>query len=155
MSTTSSAILAPASIFSENLIKPLLANRLTDRKLLFITKICVVVFGVVASIMASLRSNIYELVGESSILSLVSLFVPLTLGLYWRKANGTGAILSMISGILAWLVFEHLLSNDTTANTAVVEQYASLEIPSLIPATVISLVAMVLGSILTKPSARF
>ena len=81
--------------------------------------------------MACLRSNIYELVGESSILSLVSLFVPLTLGLYWRKSNGIGALASMLSGLLAYIIFENL----------------DLEYPSLVLATIVSLIAMVLGSL--------
>jgi SSS family solute:Na+ symporter len=80
--------------------------------------------------MACMRSNIYELVGESSILSLVSLFVPLTLGLYWKKASGAGAIASMFAGILSWLILE----------------LADSEIPPLIPATMISLMAMIVGS---------
>lgn len=130
MSTTSSALLAPASIFSENLIKPLFVHRISDSQLLFITKLCVVFFSIVASVMACLRSNIYELVGESSILSLVSLFVPLTLGLYWKKASSTGAICSMLFGILSWLLFETI----------------EMEIPALIPATLISLFAMIAGS---------
>jgi solute:Na+ symporter, SSS family len=131
MSTTSAAILAPASILSENLIKPLLRHRIKDSQFLFITKMSVLLFSLLASIMACMRSNIYELVGESSILSLVSLFVPLTLGLYWRRANAGGAIASMISGMTAWIIFEQ---ND-------------VGVPSLIPATGISFAAMVIGSL--------
>ena len=131
MSTTSSAILAPASIFSENLIKPLLKDRIPDAKFLIITKLCVVFFSVIASIMACMRSNIYELVGESSILSLVSLFIPLTFGLYWKKANSTGAVISMFAGIGSWLILENM----------------DLDIPALIPATLISLVCMIAGSL--------
>jgi solute:Na+ symporter, SSS family len=132
MSTTSSAILAPASIFSENLIKPLLKDRIKDSQLLLITKFSVVFFSITASIMACMRSNIYELVGESSILSLVSLFIPLTLGLYWKKANATGAILSMFTGIGTWSIFE-IIGSDW---------------PSLVPATIIGLIAMIIGSLL-------
>ncbi len=92
MSTASSAILAPASIFSENVVKPLLRHRLDDRHFLILTRVSVLLFGAIATLMACLRSNIYELVGESSILSLVSLLVPLVMGLYWKKANHIGAL---------------------------------------------------------------
>jgi solute:Na+ symporter, SSS family len=138
MSTTSSAILAPASIFSENLIKPLFGHRIKDSDFLLITKACVVLFSVIASVMACMRSNIYELVGESSILSLVSLFIPLTFGLYWKKANSVGSIASMFSGILAWLVF----------------QFIDSDIPALIPATIVSLSAMVTGSLIARQSTN-
>lgn len=129
MSTTSSSILAPAAIFSENLLKPLIGHRYTDKQLLMMTRICVLIFAASATIMACLRSNIYELVGESSILSLVSLFVPLTLGLYWKKANSTGALLSMVLGMITWIIFEVC---DTSW-------------PSLVPATIVSLLGMLAG----------
>jgi SSS family transporter len=135
MSTTSSAILAPSSIFSENLIKPLMKGRLSDSQLLFVTRISILLFSAVATVMACLRENIYELVSESSILSLVSLFAPLTLGLYWKRANGVGAILSMVSGLSTWLFFNFLYP---------------LEIPSLVPATLVSLGSLVIGSLIWK-----
>ncbi|MBS1506662.1 MAG: sodium:solute symporter family protein [Bacteroidetes bacterium] len=131
MSTTSSAILAPAAILSENFIRPLSNDRFTDKQLLLITRLCVLGFATVATVMACLRSNIYELVGESSILSLVSLFAPLAMGLYWKRANSTGAFLAMICGTITWIFFE----------------FADTSWPSLFPATIVSFVAMILGSL--------
>ncbi|HEY8935839.1 MAG TPA: sodium:solute symporter family protein [Cyclobacteriaceae bacterium] len=130
MSTTSSAILAPAAIFSENIVKPLTKKRFTDKQLLYLTRISVLIFSALATIMACMRSNIYELVGESSVLSLVSLFAPLTLGLYWKRASSGGALLSMISGIITWLIF-YIYETDW---------------PALVPATFISFVALIAGS---------
>ncbi len=134
MSTTSSALLAPAAIFSENLIKPIFGHRIGDKELLLTTRLSILVFSLVASVMASMRSNIYELVGESSILSLVSLFVPLTLGLYWRRSSAAGAIAAMISGMTAWLIFERW----------------DIGVPSLVPATTVSLVVMIGVSLLSE-----
>lgn len=130
MSTTSSAILAPAAIFSENLMKPLTKDRLTDKQLLRVTRISVLGFSILATVMASIRTNIYELVGESSIISLVSLFAPLTFGLYWKKASATGALLSMVLGTFTWFVFEQMESGW----------------PSLVPGLLVSVAAMIIGS---------
>src|SRR5690606_13725943 len=138
MSITSSAILAPASIVSENLIKPLFKNKLKDAQLLMTTKLSILVFSVVATVMACLRSNIFELVSESSILSLVSLFVPLVMGLYWKRANSSGALLSMTMGILTWIIFE----------------YFETDWPSLVPATLVSFLVMISGSLLIRSKSR-
>ncbi len=132
MSTTSSAILAPASILSENFIKPIVKHRYSDKQFLVLTRICVLIFSVLATIMASLRSNIYELVGESSILSLVSLFAPLVFGLYWKRSSSGGALLSMVLGMLTWIIFE----------------FYETSWPSLVPATLVSIAAMIAGSII-------
>ncbi len=132
MSTTSSAILAPAAIFSENLVRPLLKEKLSDRHMLVLTRASVLVFSSIATVMACFRSNIYKLVGDSSVLSLVTLLAALVFGLYWRKANSIGAILSMITGFFTWIVFEFIY--DT-------------QLPSLVPATIVSIVSLVVGSL--------
>lgn len=134
MSTTSSAILAPAAIFSENLIKPLSKGKLKDKQLLIITRLCVLGFAGVATVMACLRSNIYELVGESSILSLVSLLAPMVLGLYWKKANANGALLAMVLGSLTLAFFS----------------FYDVGWPALLPATLVSFLAMIGGSLFLK-----
>lgn len=135
MSTTSSALLAPAAIFSNNLINPLMRNRLSDMQLLYTTRISILFFATVATIMACLRENIYELVAESSVLSLVSLFAPLTFGMYWRRTSSGGAVLSMVIGLFVWLFLEWIYP---------------LEIPSLVPATIASITALILGSLIWK-----
>jgi solute:Na+ symporter, SSS family len=132
MSTTSSAILAPAAIFSENLIKPLIRHKVKDKDLLIITRLSVLLFSFSATVMACLRSNIYELVGESSILSLVSLFAPLTFGLYWKRSSAAGALLSMVFGMITWIIFE----------------VYETEWPSLVPATVVGITMMIGGSLI-------
>jgi Na+/proline symporter len=134
MSTTSSAILAPAAIFSENLIKPLTRHRYSDKEFLTITRISVLGFSAIATVMACLRSNIYELVGESSILSLVSLFAPLVLGLYWKRASSAGALLAMVSGIVTWFIANQL----------------DITWPGLVPALLVSVLAMIGGSLIWK-----
>jgi Na+/proline symporter len=123
--------LAPAAIFSENLVKPLMKGKLSDAQLLKVTRISILVFSVIATVMACVRTNIYELVGESSVLSLVSLFAPLAFGLYWKRASAIGALLSMVTGMLTWIIFEVLKTSW----------------PSLIPALIVSLLAMVVGSL--------
>ena len=132
MSTTSSAILAPASILSENVIRPLGRHRLSDRQLLLFTRVGVLIFSGLATVMATMRSNIYELVGESSILSLVSLFAPLVFGLYWKGSSSGGALLSMVLGMLTWIIFE----------------FYDTGWPALVPATLVSIAAMVAGSVI-------
>jgi SSS family solute:Na+ symporter len=132
MSTTSSAILAPAAIFSENLVKPLFGHKFSDKQLLVLTKASVLLFSAIATLMACMRSNIYELVRESSVLSLVSLFIPMALGLYWKKASPAGAFLSMVLGMITWIIFEVLRT----------------DWPGLVPATIASAIGMIVGSLI-------
>lgn len=135
MSTTSATILAPSALVSENIIKPFYKKELTDASLLIATRVTVLIYALISTGMAMVQKNIYELVGGASILSLVSLFVPMTAGLYWKRATGGGAIVSMALGTVVYLLAEFVWPGD---------------IPALVPGTLASLVGMVVGSLLIK-----
>lgn len=105
LSTTAGAILAPATIIGENLIRPIY-RKMSDQMLLRTMRFSVVGVAVCSAVMATTNTNIYELVADSSILSLVSLFVPLTAGLYWKRASDMGALLSILGGMAGWIVGE-------------------------------------------------
>jgi Na+/proline symporter len=102
ISTASGAILAPASILSENLLRPFF-KEITDKKLLALSRGSVLIVSVISLGFALSRNNIHELVSESSALSLVSLLVPLVAGIYLKKASAAAAILSMVLGMGVWL----------------------------------------------------
>lgn len=130
MSTTSSVMLAPAAIIGENIIKPALKRKLSDQKMLLLLRINILFVALVATLLASWSSNIYELIGESSMLLLVSLFVPLTAGLYWKRSSSGGALLAISFGLLSYLIFYSL----------------DLVIPAHLTATGFSALGMILGS---------
>ncbi|GAB3177095.1 high affinity choline transporter 1 [Telluribacter humicola] len=102
LSTTSSAILAPAAVLGENIVK-FFRPDLSDRQLLLVIRVGILAITVICIVMATTRESIFELVSESSAFSLVSLFVPLAAGLYWQRANQLGCILSMSVGLVVWL----------------------------------------------------
>ena len=108
MSTASGSLLAPASILSENILKPLVANRLTTKGFLWMTRFCVLAVGLISAFFAVANKDIYALVGVSSIFGLVSLFVPLNVALFTSWSNGPGALASMILGAGIWVIFEFL-----------------------------------------------
>ena len=105
-STCSGAILAPASILAENIIRPF-SDPMSDRRFLIILRFAVVGMASVAAWMAMFRTNIYQLVAESSILGLVTLFVPMVTALFWKKSSAGGAFTSMIAGLSSWFLCEH------------------------------------------------
>lgn len=106
LSTCSGATLAPATVLAENLIKPLFRRKISDKALLRIMRYSVILIALISMGLALHKKHIFELVAESSALSLVALFVPLTAGLYWKRASLLGALLSMITGTAVWSYFE-------------------------------------------------
>ena len=101
MSTASGALLAPATLLGENVIKPFY-NNITDKTRLMIIRSAVIIVAVGALILASAQGSIYELVSGAYSITLVSAFVPLVFGLYWHKANSLGALFAIIFGAIGW-----------------------------------------------------
>lgn len=131
LSTCSGAVLAPATVLAENLIRPLFNRKISDIILLRTMRYSVILIAGISMTLALNKKHIFELVAESSALSLVALFVPLTAGLYWKKATLTGALLSMIAGTAVWSYFEFFPD----------------EYPSLIWGLAASIGGMIVGSV--------
>lgn len=111
-STCSGAMLAPASILSENLVKPLWPRQLTDRQFLLLLRIAVVLMALAGCLMAMLRNDIYSLVGEASVLGLVTLFVPMTVAVFWPTyCSRWPAIAAMVLGFVGWLIPAYFISS--------------------------------------------
>ncbi|MCV9385065.1 sodium:solute symporter family protein [Reichenbachiella ulvae] len=102
LSTSSGAMLAPATVVGENLIKPYFPN-LPDKRLLLFTRLSVILVAAVSCFFAFNDSDIVALVAASLSLVLVSVFVPFTAGLFWKRTSHFGAWLSMGSGAAVWL----------------------------------------------------
>jgi SSS family solute:Na+ symporter len=105
-STSSATLLAPSTSFTENILKNLRPG-MTDRQQLFAMRVTIVVFAVLVLTyaIAMKGTSIYELVSSAYQVTLVGAFVPLVMGLYWKRATTQGAILSIAAGIATWILF--------------------------------------------------
>jgi solute:Na+ symporter, SSS family len=113
LSTASGALLAPAVTIAENLLRPLLPP-LDDRALLRTMRLTVFGLGLAVAAMAlASRLSIYDLVVESGKVVLAGAFVPLTAGLFWKRANERGSLAAVIAGIGVWLGMEALAPDGT------------------------------------------
>jgi len=105
-STASATLLAPSVTFTENIWRQFRPD-MDDKSELRAMRITVLVFSVVVLIYAIVMqgTSIYEMVSGAYQVPLVGAFVPLAFGLYWSKATTQGAVLSIVLGLLSWLVF--------------------------------------------------
>ena len=106
MSTASGTLLAPSITLTENIIRGMFP--MNDQQLLLTTRIVVVCFTIVVTTFALLSQGmpIYEMVGNSYKVPLVGAFIPLVMGLYWKRSTTQGALTSVIGGLACWLLME-------------------------------------------------
>ena len=138
MSTASGTLLAPSVTISENIIKEFMPHhRMSQKKLLWITRSVVVAFSVLVVVYSlwSLQSetSIHQMVANAYKVTLACAFVPLVAGLYWKRASNLGAGLSIVLGFGGWIAMEFI-----APEAALPPQFAGL---------IASAVGMVVGTL--------
>jgi SSS family solute:Na+ symporter len=136
MSSASGALLAPSSLFTENVLRPFVAH-MSERQVLLVMRLVLVIFGLAVMVFAlASDASIYQMVQNAYKVTLVSAFAPLVLGLYWKRATTTGAFLAVVLGIATWLLME-LVAADAL-------------VPPQLVGMAFSFLAMVVGSLVPR-----
>src|SRR5882672_10059877 len=137
LSTASGAIIAPTSLCTENIIRPLYPS-MSDRQFLLTLRIVLVSFTLAALVFAlNSKQTMYDMVQNAYTVTLVAALVPLAAGIFWKRANNTGAILSAVFGLVTWLIAAFIA--------------ADAVVPPTLIGLAFSILGMVLGAIV--PSA--
>ena len=117
-------------------------KKLEPHQLMMATRITIFVFVIIVC-MYSISSNdtIHTMVENAYRVTLAGAFTPLVAGLFWKRANSSGAGLAIVFGITSWLALELLELN--------------LPIEPQLIGLLLSIVGMILGSVfLAKSSVR-
>jgi len=133
-SCASATLLAPSVTFTENIWRQFRPHQ-SDKQELLAMRLTVLVFSVVVLCYAILMqgTSIYEMVSGAYQVPLVGAFVPLTFGLYWKRATTQGAIFAIVLGLLTWGLF--------------LATPAGQEFPAQLAGVLASLVGMGVGSV--------
>lgn len=103
LSTASGALLAPTAIFTENVLKPMIGPRMSDRTFLLTLRLVLVCFALGTMVFAlQSESSMYQMVQNAYQITLVAAITPLVAGMFWKRASPQGAVLSIAFGLLTW-----------------------------------------------------
>ncbi len=141
MSTTDALLLACSSAIAHDIFGQLSGGQASERTLSFVRIASTWVIGIIALLWAfsppELISQFYT-AGVGLLSS--SLFVPTIAGLWWKRANRTGGIASILAGSIVYSV--------------VLLGPIDLGVAPIVVALLASTAGMVLGSILTTPESE-
>lgn len=141
MSSSSSYLLISGSAVAENIFRGLIKKDATDAQVMIVARITLVVvllFGIVIAL--DENSSIFMVVSYAWA-GFGASFGPLMLmSLYWRRTNFQGAVAGMIVGAATVLIW----------NTFIKPLGGIFGIYELLPAFILSLIAIVVVSLLTK-----
>lgn len=146
MSTADSLLVAGTSHITNDiyvkLINPAAENE--PRKLLLISRVFTFIIGVLALIMALTFEAIIGLLLMSYTLYAAGVFIPVVLGLYWRRGTAAGAVAGIIGGSIIGVAGE--MGWIDFAEIAVIG-----ELPIIVTGAVVSLILYIAFSLITKP----
>ena len=133
-SCASATLLAPSVTFTENIWRQFYPHQ-SDQQELRAMRVTVLVFSVfvLGYAIRMQGTSIYEMVSGAYQVPLVGAFVPLTFGLYWKRATTQGAIFALTLGLLTWGLFLFTPAGE--------------EFPAQLAGVLASLTGMVLGSL--------
>ena len=138
MSSASGALLAPTSLFTENVLRPFVPH-MSDRQFLLVMRLVLIIFGLAVMVFAlASDASIYQMVQNAYKVTLVSAFAPLVLGLYWKRSTTAGALLAVVLGIATWLLME-LVAPEAL-------------LPPQLVGLAFSFLGMVVGSLYARPA---
>ncbi|MBO4928239.1 MAG: sodium/proline symporter PutP [Clostridiales bacterium] len=143
MSTADSQLLAAASSISQNLVQETFKVKLSEKKGMWLARICVLVISVIAVFLAlDPSSSVFRIVSFAWA-GFGAVFGPLVLfGLFWKRTTKWGAIAGMLSGgitIFVWKFVIREVFSDTILN-----------IYELLPAFIVASIFIVVVSLVTK-----
>lgn len=108
LSTVAGALLAAAALTSHNLVVPL-KPQLSAHARVRVARICVVIGGVLAYVLARHAEGIYNLVEEASAFGSAGIFVAAVIGLFSSFGHARAAYGALIAGTGTWITGDYLL----------------------------------------------
>ncbi|HIE04724.1 MAG TPA: sodium:solute symporter family protein [Candidatus Latescibacteria bacterium] len=103
MSTHDSYLLAWSSVITQDLIAPLFRRGLSTRARIILTRVLIVLIGaflLVWGLWYQLPGTMWDYLALTGTMYLSGTLAILTCGLYWRKANRTGAYTAIALGVI-------------------------------------------------------
>ena len=145
ISSSDSYLLIAASAFSKNIYQGLLHKKATDKQVLMISRITLLVITAIAIVIALDENSVIFSIVSFAWAGFGATFGPLMLmSLFWKRINRAGAIAGMISGGVMVFVW----------NLLVRPLGGIWDIYELLPAFLFSCLCIVVVSLLTAPPSK-
>jgi len=103
-SSANSQVHALAVVYTMDIHKRYINDKTPDKKLLFITRIAIlIVAGISYVVLLAVHNNIFDM-GVTAMGGLAQLIVPVLGGFFWKKSKPRGAIAGLLAGEIVFLI---------------------------------------------------
>lgn len=109
MSSIDGALLALSTLFTKNILQDYVKSDISEKRLLLYGRVAVVVFAIITALIGVNFPHVFLLMNFGFDCLLAGLFVPLTLGIYWKGANRSGFYAGITTGIFLRVVLSGII----------------------------------------------
>lgn len=156
MSTADSQLLVTASAISSDIYKVVTKKQASEKKLIWVSRAAVIAVAIVAGIISLDEDSIIFNLVSYAWAGFGATFGPLVLfALFWKRCNYAGAVAGVLTGGITTIVWKSLpaiVGFFTGTGEAVLPTF--FRIYEIIPGFVLSSLAIVLVSLLTKAPSQ-
>ncbi|BAU49029.1 sodium:solute symporter [Sulfurifustis variabilis] len=111
LSTVDSALLAASALMSHNLVVPL-APAISEAAKVRVARAGVMVFGLIAYVLALYAEGVYALVEEASAFGSAGVFVAALFALFTPFGGAKSATAALLAGVASWVLGAYVLELD-------------------------------------------
>ncbi len=145
ISSSDSYLLISASAFAKNIFKDVAKKDATDKQVMTITRITLLVITAIAVVLALDEDSVIFKIVSFAWAGFGATFGPLMIfSLFWKRVNRAGAIAGMVSGAAMVFLWKLVISN----------LGGVFAIYELLPAFIFSSIVIVVVSLLTKEPSK-
>ena len=150
ISTADSFLLIPSTSVIRDIYLNHINPKASEKRIVFLSRLLVLVFGIIAylvSLAFAQSTTIFEKALYAYTIYGVAITPCLVAALFWKRATGVGAILSIATGTITALTWSELQARGFLPGWMG-------ELDAVLPAITISILALIIGSLLSKPGTR-
>jgi solute:Na+ symporter, SSS family len=147
ISTADSFLLIPSTTVIRDLYMNYVNPKASEKRIVFLSRLLILAFGIIAYIVSlafAQSTTIFQKALYAYTIYGAAITPCLVAALFWKRATSTGAILSILTGTATALVWSELQSRPILPASV-----AGFD--AVLPAITISVLALVVGSLLTRP----
>lgn len=111
LSTVDSTLLASSALMSHNIVFSIFKVN-GEKQKVRITRLNVIISGIIAYLLATHAEGVYNLVKDASAFGSSGIFVVFIFGLLGRFGNGLSATSAVLTGSIVWILFHYMIESD-------------------------------------------
>ncbi len=153
LSTGNTFLMVTSTNFSRDIFEKYFNKSMTERTKLRVQRVAIVILGFIAYLIMTQFEEILSMAFISYTMIGAALAPPLLATFFWKRVTKEGGIASILAGMLSVIVIEVLNRSDVDLDLFIISfPYDSKMVA--IPALIASVLALVITSLLTKPTEK-